>query len=155
MSWQLDMAAEMPRYTVPGVSINAMETGRSSLAASRSGMSSVVSGARTLGLMSDDMLGPINKLMAASQLVLGGMMLVNGIRAVIAARAAAESALAAAETALHAAALNWGGIALAGASAASVYAGMQYATGSWTLPSVDLASPIDRARAARQIREVQ
>lgn len=157
MSWQFDMAAEiMPRYpAVPALSMKSMQAGRSSLEGTKSGMQAVVGGARQLGLVTDDMLGPITTILGAAQLTIGGMALAQAFRAIVNARAAAESALAAAETAAHAAALNWGGIVLAAGAAAAVYGGIQVASGSWTLPSVDLSSPIDRARAARQIREVQ
>ena len=160
MSWQFEMALDVTPSalrapSVPAVSMSSLSSGKQSLEGARSGIASTVQGARQLGIISDDMLGPITTILGASQLVLGGMALAQAFRAVISAKAAAESALAAAETAAHAVALNWGGIALAAGAAGAVYAGIQVASGSWQLPAVDVSSPIDRARAARQIREVQ
>lgn len=157
MSWQFEMAAEvMPHYpAVPALSMSSMQAGRSAIEGTKSGLEATVSGARQLGFVTDDMLGPITTILGAAQLTIGGMMLAQPFRAIVNARASAESALAAVETAVHAAALNGGGIALAAGAAGAVYSGIQVASGSWTLPSVDLSSPIDRARATRQIREVQ
>mgnify|MGYP000918757176 CR=1 FL=1 len=160
MSWQFEMALDVTPSalrapSVPAVSMRSLSSGKQSLDGARSGIASTVQGARQLGILTDDMLGPVTTLLGAAQLTIGGMMLVQAYQAAVAARASIEAALASAETAAHAAALNWGGIALAAGAAVAVYSGIQLASGSWTLPAVDVRSPIDRARAARQIREVQ
>lgn len=159
MSWQFDMAAEVTPgdlySSIPQIRGNPLVGAVRGFGSHRQGLALAVSSARELGIGAEGMLDPVSKLVGAAQLVLGGMMLAQGYQAAVAAKGAAESAIAAAETLAHAALLNWGGIALAGASAAVVYAGIEYASGSWQLPSVDLESPIDRARAARSIQEVR
>lgn len=119
-----------------------------------SGIRNSVQAATVLGLMTDENskeLEALYKLLVASEAAFAAYSIVHSM---VVAKTAIETALAAAETSMHALYLDFGTIALAAGAAAGVYSITQFASGNWTLPSVDISTPSGRSQAANSVSRV-
>lgn len=119
-----------------------------------SGIRHSIASAAVLGLMTDENskeLEKLYKLLVASEAAFAAYSVVHSL---VVAKTAIETALAAAETSMHALYLDFGSIALAAGAAAGVYSITQFASGNWTLPSVDISTPSGRSQAANSVSRV-
>ncbi len=156
-SWVFEAAdATWPEPTVyPELPVKERSELSAGLRESREGLDTILIEMSALGLAVDGLAGPIGTVNSALTISLGGYEAYRGLVAAAQAARAAQAMLASAEGGLAAAdPLAWGNLLLAGASMAAVYAGFQFASGSWSFPAVDLADPVQRDRAAQQLAGV-
>lgn len=118
----------------------------------RSGFSGIVGNMRTLGMLSDDLLGPLEVMTGALQITAGGYQAYKAVQLALASYRAAQAALVATETAAAVAnPFMWPALALAAGASATVYAALQYQSGEWDLPGSDISSPAGQDQAALAI----
>jgi hypothetical protein len=131
------------------------KTGQKNAQGMTRGLNSMISNAKMLGIMSEDLLGPIEMLFGAMQVTAGAFQMYKAVNSAMAAARSIQEAMAAAEAAN--AALNpamWPNLALAGVAAASVYSAFQFTSGEWEFPAPDLSSPSQREGVVRSIQGV-
>lgn len=114
-----------------------------------SGFGAIIGNARSLGLLSEELVGPLEMMSGALQLTAGGYQAYKSVQLALVAYQAYQATAAAAETAAAAVnPLKWPALALAAAAAVSVYSTMHIQSGEWDLPGVDMTSPAQREQAA-------
>jgi hypothetical protein len=119
------------------------------------GINSLMRGSEALGLASKETLAPLEKISAALEITLGGFMMyrsvkeiVTAVQGVLEAQAAIEAAAAAVDP------LMWGNLALATGVAAATFSAVEFASGQWQFPAIDINDPAQRAQAGQQLRSV-
>jgi len=119
------------------------------------GLGKLSRAAEELGLATKEQLQPLEMIGAALMLTSGAFMAYNALQGLIVAASSIENALAAAEASVAAVdPATWLNLALAGAAAAAVYAGVQVASGQWQLPAIDISVGSQRAQAQQAIKVV-
>ena len=119
------------------------------------GLGKLSRAAEELGLATKEQLQPLEMIGAALMLTSGAFMAYNALQGLIVAASSIETALASAEGALAAVdPAMWPSLALAGAAAAAVFAGVEVASGQWTLPAIDISVGSQRAQAQQAIKAV-
>jgi hypothetical protein len=128
---QINIAEQDPTVSMKGAFSRGEGVG-----AMRQGIGNLTNGVAFFGILSDEQLRVFKALMGAVTVTYASMLIYQAVQALVNANLIYEAAQAAIETAAYVAGVvTIPFVVLAAATAGAVYAGLQFASGTWTIPS--------------------